>query len=86
MVMRRERELRKWVRERDEAVASLDVEVFKKFYEKWKAKGVYTDPLPSDDVVEISIYKCALHITSIPLEIKNRAAAWLWQRGYDLDL
>ena len=72
-----------WKRERDEAVMSLDVEKFKAFCLKWQEKGAYAKkPLPPDNIVEISMYKMACEITTIPEDIALKAAKWLVERGY----
>lgn len=77
---------KQWRKERDEAVASLDLEKFKKFYSKWADRGVYQAQFPNDLVAEIAMYKCAVHITSLPDEIRKTAARWLLSRGYRLEL
>jgi len=66
-----------WRNERDEAVASLDIEKFKAFYEKWKKLGIYNGELPNDNVVELAIHKMAMEITTLPQEIKDKALVWL---------
>ena len=77
-----------YCKDRDEAVASLDIETFKAFMNKWRDRGIVPEcfTLASDDVLEISIRKMCLHIPTIPEEIKNEAEDWLLERGYDLDL
>ncbi len=39
------KDYREWIKERDEAVRSLDVDTFTKFYTKWQEKGIYQLPL-----------------------------------------
>ena len=75
-------EQKKWQKERNEAVASLDVETFKAFYEKWKRKGFYAARLPRDEVLEISIRKMAIAIEDMDEEVKAKARKWLSERGY----
>ena len=78
------RKIKRWVKERDEVVLSLDIERFKAFYTKWQALGVY-DPakaLPSDDILEIALRKAIVHMESATEEQKNDAAVWLTMRGY----
>lgn len=73
--------IQKYNRERDEAVASLDVETFKKWCRKWG------NPYPSDDrVIEITMRKMMYHITSFSEEDKQKAKEWLECRGYSTDL
>lgn len=71
-----------------EAVATLDINNFKAVVEKWYKKGFFQEcfSLPSDEVLEITIRKLAIHILSIPDEVKDEAKEWLLSRGYDLKL
>lgn len=39
-------EFEEWREEKGEAIFSFDTEKIKKFYLKWQAKGVYKEPLP----------------------------------------
>lgn len=81
------KQFKKWLKERNAAVATLDVKQFKKFYNKWLLKGVYTHTLPNDErFIEISMYKCAVHITTLPNEIRNKACEWLIAHGYNLEI
>lgn len=82
----RDKQFEEWLRERDEAIASLDIETFKEFYSKWVKCGVYKMPLPSDNVLEISIRKSALAATHISPDIKRKAAEWLIERGYSTEI
>ena len=50
-------ELSQWIKERDEAIYTFDVDTFKAFYRKWQKRGIYTEPLPSDEVIEITMRK-----------------------------
>lgn len=70
-----------FVYERDEAVRSLDVNVFKKHYAKWFKRGVYEKPLPPDDVVEVLIHKMLLKMDTATEAEKMNAKAWLVARG-----
>ena len=74
----------KWRKERDTAVASLSVDDFRAFYNRWMDKGVYEDPLPADDdVIRIMIHKMACTgIETMPGAIKERAGRWLDEHGY----
>lgn len=75
-----------WLNERDEAIRSLDVEKFKVFYLKWKARGFYRLELPSDKVIEISLRKSLYHLTRAKEEEKTEAKKWLTDRGYDTSI
>lgn len=77
--------LKKWKSERDIAVKSQNIDVFKNFYKKWYLIGVYEMPLPSDRVIEISLRKMILHLNSASDEEKETAKIWLISRGYSLN-
>ena len=80
-------QIKQFVNDRDKAVATFDLDVFKKFYEKYKAKGIYKIDLPkSDKVLEITIRKMAVHSTNLPEKTRAEATKWLLERGYSTDL
>lgn len=68
------------------SIETDSLDPFKKFYKKWQGHGIYSNSveLPADNVLEISIRKMAVHIASMPEEIKVKATVWLLERGYDL--
>lgn len=79
----KEKEIREWRRDRDNAVASLDVERFRAFYQKWTERGYYTAPLPDDvRTVEITLYKMAASLTGIPTSRREEAKDWLRHHGF----
>ena len=79
--------IREFVRDRDKAVATFDIETFKGFFAKYKAKGLYDIDLPSDDkVIEITMRKMAVHSTGLPPKVRMEAAEWLTDRGYSTSL
>lgn len=80
------KEFELWIKERDEAISALDVEKFKAFYNKWKAKGVYNINLPSDLVIEITLYKMLYNIESATDEEKAKAKEWLESKGYSTEM
>lgn len=75
-----------WIKERDEAVRTQDVEQFKAFYKKWTKRGFYRNGLPSDGVIEISLRKMLYHLADATEEEKAEAEKWLTERGYSTDL
>ena len=75
------KQIEKWKKERDEAVRSLDIRKFKKFYNKWFEKGIYEIGLPSDDILEVTIYKMLYNLKSSTEEEKELAKNWLKERG-----
>lgn len=80
--------MQKWVKERDEAAKSYDVEKFKDFYHKWQILGVYGKDmkLPSDKVIEISMRKMVYHMTSSTKEQKKEAEKWLKEHGSNTNI
>lgn len=75
-----------WIKERDEAVRTQDVEQFKAFYKKWTKRGFYRNGLPSDEVIEISLRKMLYHLADVTKEEKAEAEKWLTERGYSTDM
>ena len=69
--------IKRYNKDRDKAVLSLDVETFKKFCKKWG------NPIPpTDRVIEITMRKMACHIPSLPSDFRSEAKRWLEDRGY----
>jgi len=77
------KEIERYVKERDEAVASMDLEKFKEFILKTSGK---TMSLPDDKVLEITMRKMAVHSTNIDTDIRVEAFRWLLENGYDFCL
>lgn len=72
----------RWIKDRNSAVQSLNLEKFKRFILKYQKNGVYKQfPLPTDDVMEISMYKMATEITTMPVETRRKAQKWLLMHG-----
>ena len=81
--MRPSKEHRQWLKERDEAAYSFDVDKFKAFYRKWVQRGIYDDkPFPSDAVIEISMRKMVCAMADPKPDKLAEARAWLSERGY----
>ncbi len=77
---------RMWIKERDRAIFSGDIEKFKAFYERWYKKGMHEHPLTVDDrVLGISIHKMICSHPSATPEEKTAAEKWLRDRGYSTD-
>lgn len=77
---------RKWRKERDEAIRSLDLEKFKAFYLKYQKMGIYSLNLPRDEVLEVSLRKSLLTMVNATDEEKNGARAWLIEHGYSTEI
>ena len=69
--------IKQYNKDRNKAVLSLDVEIFKKFCKKWG------NPIPpTDEVIEITMRKMACHITTLPSDFRAESKKWLEDRGY----
>jgi hypothetical protein len=81
--MASEKLIKQWVKDRDEAVLSFDLEKFKAFYRKYQALGVYKGEMPSDRIMAVAQRKMVLQIESATEGQKFEAKNWLFKRGYD---
>ena len=77
------REIALWKAERDKAIRSQDVKIFKAFFEKWKAKVYHDVKLPSDYVLEVSLRKMLYNMENATVNEKEQAKKWLIERGFD---
>lgn len=76
-----------WIKERDAAAYSFDVETFKAFYRKWAKIGIYEmRRLPPDDVIEITMRKMVVNLANPIPEKYEEAKTWLLERGHDLSI
>lgn len=69
---------KQFIKERDEALLSLDKEKIIAFYEKW---GVPYSK--SDKVFWGTVYKCIYHIQSATYKQRVDAKIWLINNGFD---
>ena len=81
-----DKEIKDFVRDRDKAVREAcrtgNLENFKAFFKKYQERGLYKLPLPSDEVLEISIRKMLINTASATIDEKAEAVKWLVERGY----
>ena len=81
-----DKEIKEFVKDRDKAVREAcrtgDLENFKAFYEKYQKRGLYKLPLPSDEVLEISVREMLCYTASATNEEKAEAYKWLVERKY----
>lgn len=68
-----------YIKERDEAVKSMDVNKFKDFIKNHSMRK----NIPSDEAIEIAMRKMAVHITNFDVDTRVDAFRWLLERGYD---
>ena len=65
-------EIQRFVKERDKALANLDMEYARRVI-----------PMAtSDEVRLIAMHKARYEITSLPAELRHESANWLRERGY----
>lgn len=77
--------IKEFNKDRDEAILSFDVDMFKAFYFKWKARGFYEIDLPKDDhIIEITMRKMVFGMRNPPKDKVKEAGKWLIEHGYDL--
>ena len=69
--------------ERDAALNSLDLETWRRFAIKWTRLGVLNGPVPSANVLEIAMYKCAFNSAGTTKATKAAAKRWLLAHRYD---
>ena len=85
-----DKEIKEFVRDRDKAVKEAcrtgNLENFKAFYEKYKKRGLYKLPLPSDEVLEISVRKMLCNTASATNEEYAEAYKWLIEHGSDTSM
>lgn len=75
--------IQEYVKARDEAVKSMDLDKFKAFITRTTPDGF---TMPSDEVLQITMRKMAVHITNLDVETRVNAFRWLLEHGYDFSL
>ncbi len=85
-----DKELKKHIEEKNKAIVlsvqKEDIYPFKKFYEKWYAKGFYDRPLQSlgnDKQIKIIVYKLAMDLLGVDFDTKLKASQWLTINGFN---
>lgn len=68
-------DIKEYVEARDKAVSG-SLREFKEFSEK------HNVTFQSDEIAEISYYKCRSAILTLPVSIREQADQWLTSRGY----
>lgn len=70
-----------WRREKKEVLEKLDLKVFKPFYGKWVARGLYPTML-DDTLLEVEMYRQAADCEKLPTSRREEAKDWLRHKGY----
>ena len=74
--------LEKYIADLGEALKDLDFQKFKAHCEKYKA---VLPPIPSDKILEISMYKAAVIRKDMP-QTQRKAEKWLKEHGYSTSI
>jgi hypothetical protein len=78
--------IRKYVRDRDEMLLKRDVNELRKFVKKNKKffdkEYLENFEKASDEVLEITLHKMIVSVTSLPMDFQNESLVWLLERGY----
>lgn len=71
-----------------EAVFTLELDMFKEFFVKWGILfGLFNMfSIPTDDIIEITMYKLACNMPDAPAPVKEAAECWLKEHDYSTDL
>lgn len=76
-----EKELKKYVKDRDEAILSFDIDEMKKFCKKYKNM---LPPMPIDEVLYAGFMKCVADLRASTPKQREKAANWLIEHGYNV--
>lgn len=81
-------DLQTWIRERDEAACSFNLDKFKAFINKYSDiyGAPYMPAIPSDFVLEITMRKMVLAMANPPADKYAEACEWLTAHGCDLEV
>lgn len=84
------RELKRYVKERDEMLRKVSVPELRKFI---KEHAMYFEPAfaeninnASDEVLKITLHKMIVNVTSMPKELRETSAWWLRLHGFSVDV
>ena len=86
----KDKEIKQYVKERDEMLLKCSIEELRKFTEDHKDvlnKG-YVEAFRNapDKVVEITLHKMIVNCPNLPEDFRQKSADWLLDRGFHLDL
>lgn len=72
--------IKKFLKERDAALLSGDLDKVMAFYKKWN--GLVAPAVPARDIVEIGMHKAITGATSLPMTARQKSRQWLLEKGY----
>lgn len=82
--------IKKYVKERDEMLRKCSVEELRKFTNAHKqyydAEWLKAFNEATDEVLEVTLHKMIVNVTSMPEELRSKSAIWLVTRGYHLNI
>lgn len=80
--------IKDYASEMREAVFPLELDMFKEFFVKWGILfGLFNMfSIPTDDIIEITMYKLACNMPDAPAPVKEAAEVWLKDHNYSSDL
>lgn len=80
------REIKKYVKERDEMLLKRSVSELRKFVKEhvimFSPEYVENFEKASDEVVEITLHKMIANCTNLPNDFVKESVVWLLERGY----
>ena len=82
--------LKMYVKERDEMLKKCDVNELRKFVETHKQyfSKQYLErfSMASNEVLEVTLHKMIVNVTTLPEALRNKSALWLGLHGYDMHI
>ncbi len=72
------KKIKAFVKERDEALLTGDIEKVRAYHKKWSPEV----KLPDDDVLEISMHKAITACRSLPRSYRIKSLQWLDDHGF----
>lgn len=71
-------DIEQFVKERNEAIASMDENKIRAMFKKWNESDMPKDP----EVFWGAVHKCITGIASLPAEFRHKSKLWLKQNGW----
>lgn len=75
-----DKELKKYVKDRDEAILSFDIEQMRKFCKKYQ--DILANIPQDEEIMYAGFMKCVADIRAATPQDKKKAARWLIEHGY----
>ena len=82
--------VKKYVKERDQMLRKGSVEELRKFVnshkENYSEDYIKAFNEASDEVLEVTLHKMIVNVTSMPEAMRSQSAIWLVTRGYSINI